>query len=338
MNMTAWLTRGKLAKRPEIRVVHERMGDPVLGGLEFVKVASQPCFIEPEHGYVITDNGVILEDSLVPNKTSRKRPFREAMPSFVRFERAQKSSDDVIALDRVVSIRHFWEWNYYHFYLDVLGKLELYNSLGLDPSIPVVVGDYFEDVAFPKQVTLAGEMSQVNWIVPGRKYVYAKEVYYCKTTRNYRQRLDYILDKMAVKHGAAGHDRLFLHRGTAQSRNIENLSQVVSVLGEHGFSPVDTSHLPVSEQIRLFQRARYVVSIHGAGNTNIMFRAGQPLDMLELHASTFLNHDHQRICQEYGYGWDHLPCEPVGNTWPGHACFRVDPLELERRIRAMVER
>src|SRR5207253_2838059 len=271
--------------------------------------------------YAITGNGFILEDSLLPNKTVRKRPFREVIPSFTEFQRFKRSPspDNIIKLDRVISVRHLWEWNYYHFYLDVLGKLDLFDAVGLNSNIPVVVGDYFNDVAFARQITSTGELSGTRWIIPCRKYVLANEVYYCKTTRNYRDRLDYVLDRMHVQGDSGRLERLFLHRGRASTRNIENLSEVTALLDEYGFKPVDATDLPVSEQIALFQGARFVVSIHGAGNTNIIYRRGQPLGLLELHASSFLKHDHQRISQEYGYTWDHLPCESVGNATPQRA-------------------
>lgn len=90
----------------------------------YISYSNSPAFIEPEWGYVFTENGHLLE-SLEPNFAHPKKNWRIAMPSPVQAYRAIQKKEKVVEFSSVISLRHFWEWNYYHFYLDVLGKLPL---------------------------------------------------------------------------------------------------------------------------------------------------------------------------------------------------------------------
>jgi len=326
----AWLGGAVLGQPPRLEVLLRR-GMAVEGGdREFVHRVAEPAYIEPEFGYVITERGQLLEQSLTPNFEAEVTPWRIATPAPWRLlEARRRRASRVWEYDCVISLRHFWEWNYYHFYLDALGKLSLLEEMGLGRDIPLVLGKYALELPFVRQALNRGKLRERTWVIPVTEYVRARSVIYCRTGQPYRNRLDCLLDQMEVPVPQQDRDlRLFLTRGRGGTRRILNEDAVLGVLGEYGFTAVDTNGMTLEEQIELFSRARYLVAAHGAGVTNIIFRRSAPLGILELHGSGHISQDFWRICVQYEHYWDHLAGEPDGPD-PKHANFSI-PIDLLR--------
>lgn len=66
-------------------------------------------------------------------------------------------------------------------------------------------------------------------------------------------------------------DKIYISRSKAKKRRIINESRVMEVVKEQGFSVVCFEEYPFAEQVRMMLNARYVVSNHGAGLTNMLF-------------------------------------------------------------------
>jgi capsular polysaccharide biosynthesis protein len=77
--------------------------------------------------------------------------------------------------------------------------------------------------------------------------------------------------------------RLYISRADAASRRIVNESALESLLIKSGFQILRLSELSFARQIRLFQAASHVLSVHGGGLANLVFAAHAYV--LEIHAS-----------------------------------------------------
>jgi hypothetical protein len=66
--------------------------------------------------------------------------------------------------------------------------------------------------------------------------------------------------------------------------------------------------------------------------TNMMFRAGNPMNVVELCSDVWTSGDFARTADELGYGFTRLtfPAEPSPD--PMAADFRVDPMVLEATL------
>lgn len=236
----------------------------------------------------------------------------------------------------VISLRFFWEWNYYHFYADVLGKISLLDELGIDESIPIVLGNYVNLVPFAKQIIERGALKNRNWIVQ-EDYIVADKVIYCTPKRNIRTRYDHLLALLDTPlPNRNSNDKVFLTRGEAKTRNIINFSEIQSVAARFGFRSVDTSQLTITQQAALFADTRYLIAIHGAGFINMIFRRAAPLSFLELHAENYITVDPRCLAEAYDYHWDHLAGIP-DNKPPQHANFTISPEALSQCIMRMLE-
>jgi hypothetical protein len=66
-------------------------------------------------------------------------------------------------------------------------------------------------------------------------------------------------------------ERIYISRSAAARRRIVNEDSVRNVMKDYGFQVVCLEEHPLDEQIAMMSRARFVVSNHGAGLTNILF-------------------------------------------------------------------
>lgn len=76
------------------------------------------------------------------------------------------------------------------------------------------------------------------------------------------------------------HERLFLTRRGASTRRIVNEDEVLGILSEFDFEPVNLSKKSLEDQVQLFHNAKYVVSPHGAGLTNMIY--AEDMNVLEM--------------------------------------------------------
>jgi capsular polysaccharide biosynthesis protein len=66
-------------------------------------------------------------------------------------------------------------------------------------------------------------------------------------------------------------DRIYISRNRGNKRLLLNEKDIIPVLENHGFKIVYTEDLNIKDQINIFSRAKCLVSIHGAGLTNMVF-------------------------------------------------------------------
>ena len=65
--------------------------------------------------------------------------------------------------------------------------------------------------------------------------------------------------------------KVYISRGKAKVRKVINEKDLIAILKEHGFRVVLFEDYPFEQQLRIILNARYVVSNHGAGLTNMLF-------------------------------------------------------------------
>ncbi len=66
-------------------------------------------------------------------------------------------------------------------------------------------------------------------------------------------------------------DKVYISRGKAQKRKIKNEEECLAVLKEYGFKIIYFEDCSFEQQVKIALDARYLISNHGAGLTNILF-------------------------------------------------------------------
>ena len=321
-----------LQKKQSIVRIHERISET--GEVEFVDRCQGQVYIEPANGYVISDNYRLHEHSLLPDHPETAIPWRYQLPSLRQFRRAV-SGKQVVEMDAVVSLRHLWEWNYYHFQSDVLGKLDLFASAGIDRSTPLVLGRYAMELSFVKDIIQRGELKTRNWIIQDNFIIKAKEAYFCRSNRSTAERFRFLEEMDLPAPNISSARRVYLTRGKGATRRVENEAQVISVMKKYGFEIVDTAGMSIDEQINLFSSIRFLVAVHGAGMINIVYRHTAPMSILEICPTIYHNSCFQRIANTYGFQWRMLEAEPTSSI-AQHTNMIVDCDLLEAKTRDLL--
>lgn len=324
-----WTGLSWRAKPPHVEVLYQNNTDGT------VLCVHGPAYIEPEAGYIISNDGFLLENSLLDHTSATARPFKSSVPSPFRFWRTQQHPENAMVIPEVLSFRNFAEWNYYHFYFDVLCKFDLLHVAGVDTDLPIALAKYVDDVPFVRPLIGRGAFARHQWVNPHEKYIHAEKIIYCQTNRPFKNRISYLYQALRVeRRSSVGTERIFLNR--AGSRYLSNLEELLPILKAHRFHIVDTANMSIDEQIAIFANVRYLIAIHGAGTTNILFRGEYPLGVLELHSDRYMYFFHRQMCEEMGYRWDHLEGKAEQGVKASLANFCVCKEALELKIRELL--
>jgi hypothetical protein len=235
----------------------------------------------------------------------------------------------------VISLRDYAEANYYHFYDEVLGRLELLHRLELGAELPLLIGPGLAAQPFFHQFLQRSRLSQRRWLIHDAPLV-VDRVIFAKPLPHQRRIFDWALGLLSTPPdpsvGRSAGRRVFLTRSARRGRFLENNAAVAEACAAFGFETVDADTLNLDAQIALFGAAQAVVAIHGAGLTNLIYRRGAPLALLELFPPDNIPPHYFWLSHAYGYGYDAL----VGTAGRCADAFAVDTAQLQTRLAALL--
>ena len=143
-------------------------------------------------------------------------------------------------------------------------------------------------------------------------------------------------------------ERIYISRRAANRRRIANEDELSRLLNNFGFQTICTEELPFQDQVKLLSRARYLVSNHGAGLTNMLFmRDGARV--LELrHVSDYINNCYFVLASALRFDYLYQLCEAkpdladtktadTKTADPHTADLIVQPEELEKNLSLLLE-
>jgi capsular polysaccharide biosynthesis protein len=133
-------------------------------------------------------------------------------------------------------------------------------------------------------------------------------------------------------------EKLYISRGKAGRRRIVNEDEVTSIVRRFGFQIICTEELSFEQQVQICSRARYIVSNHGAGLTNMLFmRAGGII--LELrHQTDCINNCYFTLSSALDLNYFYQTCAPQDpSADPHEAHLLVDPNQLESNLRLLLD-
>jgi hypothetical protein len=295
---------------------------------QFIRKYLGNIFIEPDYLFCIRNFNEIIESSISIIQ----------LPSFPRYLRSKFSR--TTQLPRAIILDGQLGVNYFHFYSDVLGKLWLIKKIDNYSDIPILVSSKVFNTKHFQYALKSHFFQGLNILVPhNSQYIVTKELYLLSA-------LPY--DNCSFKKVAAQfkHDlpsaiptrRIFLNRQRNSGRNISNFESIIPILEKYEFEIVETENMSLTEQIQLFQSAKELISIHGAGNINIIF-SDERLKFLEIMPASRI------ACQYYWLSKtlkiSYYDCILGGNlemsSNEDKTSFILEPLKLENAIIALLK-
>jgi hypothetical protein len=289
----------------------------------------KPGFIEPHVGWALT-----FEKKLIYPSLGFASAPHVHKPSF--FETYFKKFK-VKKLAKVISLRDTGEENYFHFFNDVLAKLFYLQDSRIDlTEYSIVVSDKLYKRPYFQYYLKSSPLKDLNWCVQqSDEWIFFESAIFCKPYTHTKKYFDLCATIALKGDETVGDRRVFLTRSTSSLRFIENMSELSPILLKYKFEIVDSSQISFEEQVRLFRECRYLVAIHGAGITNIIFREGNPLAILEIIQPTqYIPFHYIMLCKLYKYKYD-VMLGYKGNS-SGKGGFAVNPVDLEAKIQCML--
>jgi tetratricopeptide (TPR) repeat protein/capsular polysaccharide biosynthesis protein len=223
---------------------------------------------------------------------------------------------------------------YYHWMLDTLpkaGLIEL-SGIALDSIDKFVVRSY--DAPFHKEtLKLLGipehkivESSKYPHIQADRLIVSSYPGIVCCPTK---WAVEFLRSKFlpaAAELNSQQPERIYISRNLAQSRRIINEDEVLEVLHQHGFVTIYAESISLAETVSLMRGAKVVVSMHGGGETNLIFCSPgtKVIDILTPH--------HLAICYyilsgQAGLDYYYLIGESIEGYYLRQLIYQIDGFE-----------
>jgi hypothetical protein len=124
--------------------------------------------------------------------------------------------------------------------------------------------------------------------------------------------------------------KIYLSRQKSQRRRLQNDGEVVKILGDLGFEKIFAEECTLQQQIEIFSQACMVVSAHGAGLTNMIFSpAGCVVGEINFEDSVFRAH-YRVLAMQMGFLRFFLPAAKTNEMAGEEYDLTVDFEELRK--------
>jgi capsular polysaccharide biosynthesis protein len=132
-------------------------------------------------------------------------------------------------------------------------------------------------------------------------------------------------------------ERIYISRRDAGRRRIANEDEILPILHKSGFQIVCAEEMSFQDQVRVASRARYLVSNHGAGLTNMLFmrEGGRVLELR--HRADWINNCYFILPSALGLTYFYQLCDPEEAGGDPHtADLLVAPDQLEKNLADLI--
>jgi hypothetical protein len=231
--------------------------------------------VHVSHEGILFKQGRILPESFSSPYTlryflSRRRSVLKFLATNRLFRRRKKFDA------RALWITDDWSNGYFHWLADALPRLFAVRELARTLTL-LLPGEY-ERLEFVQSSLKLFELG-------GVEYVRAGEVFNCERllmpthmapSGNYNEGVlhemrAFILATYGLRDDANAQRKVYISRARAAKRKIVNEEEVAGLLSEFGFEVFQFEDYGFEEQVRLASEAKYLISNHGAGLTNMLF-------------------------------------------------------------------
>ncbi len=219
-----------------------------------------------------------------------------------------------VDLGAFVNMRGAFENNYFHFLYDFIPKMLLVEK-HVPLGVPLVIGETLARQSYFRDAVTSGVFDgRIFFIQSAAMRVGGRCVWVPTPVEPRRDTLLTIARRFGGDRVASGPPlRLYVTRGLKANnkRRLVNETELFSRLADLGFVFFDPQEHELSLQISTFARAEMVVSPHGAGLTNLIWRSGRPCNVIELVNPSMHTLDMAHISVQLGY--EHRMIENVGD-------------------------
>ena len=296
---------------------------------EFV-ASVHDCLIEPKYGWPLTHSRELIYDCF-PYSRQNIIPT----PSIFCSTKTKTRT-----FDEIISFREIFEFGYWHFHTDILHKNYLLRNFPeINIKVPILISKVLSETTY---FNFFYERTNIfkhrDVIVQDNFLVSAKTAYFIKPMPHRPLYYQTTSEEVSRWKGSTSLRRkIFLNRGQHRSRFISNLQSLEPVFKKYEVELVDADALNIQEQVKLFSETALLIGIHGAGLTNMMFRAPQSMNVIELfplaHGKFEIPPHYFLLSNIFGFRYQAI----LGTTYTNNLkkSFDVDPKDLDYALKSL---
>jgi len=247
---------------------------------------------------------------------------------------------------RFLLITDEWTSNYYHWHIFALKRLLAFKEKNLIENSLLFLPKKYQRYKFvlPSLEKFGIKKDQIVFL-PRKSNIKVAELAMVESSQQHPiafQEISNLLKKDSKKTDLNFGNKLYISREGQVLRFVENEKEVVALLEKYGFKKVVIDRFSYDEQIAICSKAKYLVSPHGAGLTNILFLPNDAA-ILEMATKPYNNKlitDYYRLASMLGIKYFYQECE-MGETSKvkdfHQATLVVDLEKLEKNLQLMLK-
>lgn len=225
-------------------------------------------------------------------------------------------------------------YNYYHWFFDSIARIVIAESLmEKEAFLRYLVPD--DTFGFQRDSLRHLGITQDRWISSAKVSFLSADRIIATTPSNPRPEefplwiLDFLRDRFLSLATVTGHMSLIYvsRNDSTNSRRLLNEIDLWRRLAHIGFTKVELSTLSLKDQVSLFANAKMIVSVHGAGLTNLAFSSKGTI-VYELFAESFQPQMYRRISEKLQLQYHSVIC-PTRDSNPQSANLTISDNDIE---------
>lgn len=283
-------------------------------------------------GLLFKGTAILPESFAFPYHLDQWR-FRSVLKFLVTnyaFRRRRKIERDALW------ITDYWSTGYFHWLTDVLTRLFVVRDRLRD--LLLVLPGRFRTQEHVQSSLKAFGLANVDFIDDGEVVELRNLLMPSHTAPSGHfndEAIRGVRDVLLSAYGDASgkEEKIYISRAPAGRRRIVNEDEVTSILLRFGFEILRAEELSFEQQVRICSRARYIVSNHGAGLTNMLFmkEGGSVLELR--HQADCINNCYFTLSSALDLKYLYQTCAPQDPSADPHdAHLLVDTAQLEQNL------
>lgn len=245
-------------------------------------------------------------------------------------------------------IHHLWSINYYHWICESIPRILMVKDELED--MVLLIPQFYKTLDFVRASLEPFKFKDV-FVIPSKKGVYVESIclpqikpiadgYDPEKLKEIRSfYLNYVIFKKKIALDLG--ERIYISRRKAARKKVDNETALEDVLIRFKFTIVCAEEFSFFEQVAIFSNARYLVSIHGSGLTNMLF---MPENSYVLEFQKRKTNDHDRhspvfwyLADCLGHSYYYQLCDPTDiHADYFNADFIVDKGRFEENLWRML--
>lgn len=288
---------------------------------------------------ILFQNGRMLPESFAwpANRASWKRRsiLKFLVSNYLVKRRRHIERETALVIDD-------WSYGYFHWLADALPRLLTIQDRLKD--LTLLLPHNYKQLEFVQSSLRPFDIGTVEYTNPDEVLICDNLIMPTQTapSGHYNEELIRNVGKLMVGHYGdrardKPSDRIYISRAGAPKRRVVNEEELKAVLERFGFRTIRSEGYSFADQVRITSGARYLISNHGAGLTNILFMS-PGTKVLELrHATDNINNCYFTLASALNLDYFYQRCESANPSEDPHSAdLRVDPDTLSANIELML--